>query len=70
MSHTRVRVLFILLVLILLVASLIFGLLTYWLDAEGQAPSAFNLQSTGRSVSAGFADKATSRSTLEVGMAG
>jgi hypothetical protein len=35
MSRLRYRILFLLLVLILLLASLIFGVLTYWLDAEG-----------------------------------
>jgi len=34
MSHTRYKVVFILLVLILLVASTLFGLLTYWVNAE------------------------------------
>ncbi len=34
MSHIRSRVVFILLVLILLVASALFGVLTYWLDRE------------------------------------
>ena len=69
MSRTRFGVLLILLALILLVASLIFGLLTYWLDAEERAPSAFNLRSTVQFDSAGLADQATSRS-LEIGRAG
>lgn len=34
MARIRFRVVFILLVLILLIASAIFGLLTYWLDRE------------------------------------
>jgi hypothetical protein len=34
MSRIRFRILFILLVLILLVVSTLFGLLTYWLDAQ------------------------------------
>jgi len=70
MSRTRVRVLLILLTLILLVASLIFGLLTYWLDVEERAPSAFNLRSTGRFASARLADKELSRRILEMGRAG
>jgi len=34
MSRIRSRVVFILLILILLVASALFGLLTYWLDSD------------------------------------
>lgn len=48
MGHFRFRVVFILLVLILLVVSLVFGLLTYWLGAEGPpapAPSQGNAES-------------------------
>ena len=40
MSRSRFRVVFILLVLILLVASILFGLLTYWLSAETLPDSA------------------------------
>lgn len=40
MSHSRFRVVFILLVLILLMASILFGLLTYWLSAEALPASA------------------------------
>ena len=35
MSRTRYRIVFILLVLILLIVSTLFGVLTYWLEAEG-----------------------------------
>jgi uncharacterized SAM-binding protein YcdF (DUF218 family) len=34
MLHMRLRIVFVLLVLILLVVSILFGVLTYWLDAE------------------------------------
>jgi hypothetical protein len=37
MSRSRFRIVFVLLVLILLVASVLFALLTYWLDAGGAA---------------------------------
>jgi hypothetical protein len=42
MSRTRFRIVFILLVLILLIVSTLFGVLTYWLEAEslpGHSPS-------------------------------
>jgi hypothetical protein len=34
MSRTRFRIVFIVLVLILLLVSVLFGILTYWLDAD------------------------------------
>jgi hypothetical protein len=34
MSHSRFRIVFILLVLILLIVSTLFGVLTYWLEPE------------------------------------
>ena len=42
MSRTRFRIVFILLVLILLIVSTLFGVLTYWLEAEslpGHSPT-------------------------------
>jgi flagellar basal body-associated protein FliL len=38
MSRTRFRIVFILLVLILLAASAVFGVLTYWLGADQTQP--------------------------------
>jgi hypothetical protein len=38
MSRNRFGIVFILLVLILLVVSTLFGVLTYWLDAEAVSP--------------------------------
>ena len=39
MSRTQLRVVLILVALILVVASVLFGILTYWVGAEGLPPS-------------------------------
>jgi hypothetical protein len=51
MSSTRFRVIFVLLILILLAASILFAVLTYWVGAEaepGSVPSQGNMNSAGR----------------------